>query len=106
MQIKVSLKGEDLGTFDDEGMTLQEAFAIKASSGLSLQPFFAGLRDMDPLALQTLIWFLRHKKGEQSNAQEIDFRLGDLDMEPVVPPTAPTETEATSVGSETTPSAS
>lgn len=106
MQIKVSLKGDELGTFDDEGMSLQDAFAIKAASGLSLKPFFAGLNDMDPLSLQTLVWFLKHKKGEQIPLPEVDFLFSELQMEQVVPPTEPTETEATSVGNETTPSAS
>ncbi|MGZ4518873.1 MAG: hypothetical protein ACXVXW_00455 [Mycobacteriaceae bacterium] len=105
-QIKISLKDEDLGVFDEETITLQDAYAIKAASGLSLKPFFEGLNDMDPLSIQTLVWFQKRKQGVNVPLQEIDFVVADLGMEQVVPPTLPTETEAPSVGSETTPSAS
>jgi hypothetical protein len=107
VQIKVTLKGDDLGTFNDERITLQDAFAIKAASGLNLKPFFTGLNEMDPLSVQTLVWFLKHKKGEQIPLAELDFVIADLDMTEVKEdPSQPAETEATSVGDVTTPSAS
>lgn len=105
-QYKVDLPGEDLGIFDDESITIQQAFAIKAASGLSIKPFFDGLNNIDPLSAQTLVWFQRLQAGTSVPLQEIDFRMIDLTMAPIVPPSQPVVTEATSAGSETTPSAS
>ncbi len=106
-QIHVTLAGEDLGVIDEERMTLTDAFAIKAASGLSLRPFFGGLNEMDPLSLQTLVWFLRYKQGKAIPLPEVDFVIADLSLEVVPdPPSQPVVTEATSGASETTPSAS
>jgi hypothetical protein len=104
--MRVTLAGEDLGEFDDEGMMLSEAFALKAATGLSLKPFYQGLNEMDPLAAQAVVWFLRYKRGDQIPLPEIEFRMGDLQMVPVEDPdpTVPAEDETTSAGSETTPS--
>lgn len=106
--MKVTLAGEYLGDFDDEGMMLSEAFALKAATGLSLKPFYQGLNEMDPLAAQAVVWFLHYKRGDQIPLPEIEFRLGDLQMVPVEEPdpTLPAEDETTSAGSETTPLAS
>lgn len=106
-QFKVDLASEDLGILDDEGITLQQAFAIKAASGLSLKAFFDGINEADPLAYQTLVWFQRFKAGISTPLQEIDFRMSDLHAVAIIPPQVPAqETVATSAGSETTPSAS
>ena len=104
-QYKVDLKAEDLGIFDDEAITLSQAFAIKAASGLNLAPFFRGINDMDPLAVQTLVWFQRFKAGVSTPLPEIDFVLYDLDVVQIDPPAVPVA-ETTSVAGETTPSVS
>jgi hypothetical protein len=67
--------------FDDEEMTLKDAFKIKAASGLSLKGFLMGVQDMEPLALQSLIWFLRTNAGASVRIEEVDFRIADLDIE-------------------------
>jgi len=72
--------------FDDEELTLKDAFKIKASSGLSLKGFLTGVQEMDPLALQALIHFLRTKAGESVRLEDIDFRIADLGIEQVNTP--------------------
>jgi hypothetical protein len=104
-KMKVTLKGADLGEWDEEQLTLRDAFAIKAASGLSLKPFFQGLRDMDPLAMQVLVWFMRFKKSDSVPMPEIDFVITDLDMVEVDPPTEPAAAATLSAGDVTTPSA-
>jgi hypothetical protein len=84
--------------FDDEELTLKDAFKIKAASGLSLKGFLTGVQEMEPLALQSLIYFLRTRAGASMRLEDIDFRIADLGIEQVnatpdgaaVPPTGPT----------------
>lgn len=73
--------GEESYVFDRDALTLTDVYAIKSASGLNLNPFLNGLGDGDPAALQTLVWFLRHKDGKQGDRLQIDFKLGDFDME-------------------------
>jgi hypothetical protein len=81
-QTVIKLAGESW-PFDDEELTLKDAFRIKAVSGLSLKGFLTGVQDMDPLALQALIHFLRTKAGESVRLEDIDFRIADLGIEQV-----------------------
>ena len=78
----VWLGAEDLGIFDENKFTLNDAFTIKASSGLDVKAFNAGIGSMNPLALQTFVWWLKYRKGENVDRVGIDFALADLRMEP------------------------
>lgn len=81
--IRVKLGGETLGEVDFEGLTLKDAFAIKAASGLTPVEMFSGMEKADPDALQTLVWFVRMKNGDNVARGSIDFRIRDLDTEQV-----------------------
>jgi hypothetical protein len=72
--------------FDDEELTLKDAFKIKAASGLSLKGFLSGVQDMEPLALQSLIHFLRTRAGASIRLEDVDFRISDLGIEQVNTP--------------------
>lgn len=80
--------GEKSWQFDDEKITLGEAFQIKSGTGLALKPFFEGVNEMDPLCLQGLIWWLRRRDGEASlSMADVDFVVGDLRLsQEEVPP--------------------
>ncbi len=86
-------------TLDEDDLTLQDAFLIKSGTGLALKPFFQGLADMDPHALQGLVWFLRRKDGEQIGIGEVDFKVTALKVDQDEDPTG---AEATSSGSSAT----
>jgi hypothetical protein len=78
--------GDKHWDFDDAEIELKDAFAIKAATGLNLKPFLEGVAEMDPLSIQGLVWFVRHKAGEKVNLADINFRLADLKMDqPEVP---------------------
>jgi hypothetical protein len=76
--------GPDTWVFDEDALSLNDAFAIKQASGLNLGPFLQGIYELDPLALQTLIWFLRRptEPGLPLTAVTIN-RIGDLRMRPI-----------------------
>lgn len=81
--IRVKLAGETLGQVDFEDLTLKDAFAIKSASGLTPMEMFSGLEKMDPDALQTIVWFIRMKSGDNVARGSIDFRIRDLETEEV-----------------------
>jgi hypothetical protein len=90
----VYLADEDLGIFDENKFTLEDAFTIKASSGLDIKAFNQGIVQMNPLALQTFVWWLKHRKGETVDRASIDFNVADLRLEE-----EPDPTQATTSGS-------
>lgn len=81
--IRVKLGEQTLGEVDFEGLTLKDAFAIKATSGLTPMQLFSGMESADPDALQTLVWFVKMKNGEHCDRSTIDFRIRDLTTEEV-----------------------
>lgn len=85
----IKVKGETLGTWDIEDLTLKEAFVIKAGTGYDPVPLQQGLETGDPGAWQALVWHLMNKKDPGSvQVTAVDFRYGDLDVteEPADPP--------------------
>ncbi len=85
--------GDESWTFDEDEITIQDAYMLKAETGLALRPFFEGLADMDPQCLQALVWFLRRKAGEPVRIADVNFRVTALKMEQEE---SPTEEDATS----------
>jgi hypothetical protein len=75
--------GDEKYVFDDQSLTLNDAFAIKSASGLDLVPFQNGLNTMSPLSLQTLIWWLRQKHGRPEDIRTIDFKIADLRVDEI-----------------------
>ena len=95
--------GDQSWTFDENEITLRDAFAIKATSGLSMKPFIAGIDEMDPLALQTLVWFCKFKAGDSTERALVDFKLADLALEDVpAGPPAVADPAATNSGTDET----
>ena len=86
----VTLGDEDLGIYDENKFTLNDAFVIKASCGLDVRAFTAGINSMNPLVLQTLVWWLRYKKGVNCDRASIDFAIADLKLVDAPDPTGET----------------
>jgi hypothetical protein len=83
MTKKIIALGDERYVFDDQSLTLADAFAIKSASGLDLVPFQNGLNTMSPLSLQTLIWWLRQKNGRPEDIRTIDFKIADLRVDEI-----------------------
>jgi hypothetical protein len=87
--------GDESWPFDDAGLSLKDAFAIKSATGLNVPPFLQGIQEYNPASLQGLVWLLRHKAGENVRVEDVDFLLKDLSLEfaePVVSADAPDPT--------------
>lgn len=104
MSKKIIVLGDERYVFDDQSLTLTDAFAIKSASGLDLVPFQNGLNTMSPLSLQTLIWWLRQKNGRPEDIRTVDFRIADLSVEEVAEDDEPDPTESGSEPEETSTS--
>lgn len=99
----VWLGDEDLGIFDENKFRLTDLYQIAGSSGLNGRDFTAGINSQSPLALQTLVWFLRVKAGRPCDRAAIDFAIADLRMEDEPDPTEASSGNADAGTSDTSP---
>ena len=89
---------EDLGIFDERKFKNSDGYLVQnVTGGYTIKQFFQGISDLDPRALQALVWLLKFKKGEQIRYEDVDFNILDLDAEDVVPdpPVVPAGTDET-----------
>lgn len=98
--------------FDQNKLALAEAIAIKKATGLTVVGFQSGLKEMDPEALQAMVWLAKRRAGMATRLQDVDFDVVDLcaTMRYEAPPDAtadPQSGQPTQTGSDngTTPSA-
>lgn len=87
--IRVTLKGEDLGTFSDRRLSVSESILLKQRTGLTTKEFLEGISELDGQALQALVWLLKFRRHEAVDPKKIDFELGELRMEQEPDPTRP-----------------
>lgn len=80
-QTRVTVKGMGEWVLDENTLDLRDAFAIKATASMTIPQVLGGVVQMDPLAMQVLVWFLRMKAGDTVPLESINFRLADLDLE-------------------------
>lgn len=85
--IRVTFKGEDLGTFSDRRVTTSESILMKQRTGLSMKAFLEGIGELDGEAMNALVWLLKFRKGETVDAKTLSFEYGDLQMEREADPT-------------------
>jgi hypothetical protein len=93
----VTLAEELLGTFDENELTLEDAFVLENETGLTFRELLPGVLALRPKELRALVWFMRFKRGDQVRPESIDFKLVDLSTEAVPDPSAAGDSE----GSET-----
>ena len=104
----VWLADEDLGVFDEHAFTLSDAYLIEGhsggnASGLSVNEFMAGINRGQPLAIQTLIWWLKFKQGVNVDRAAIDFKIADLRLEDEPDPTEASSGTGDAVTSDSSP---
>lgn len=100
----VMLGAEDLGTFDENELTLEDAFKLENTTGLTFTEMLQGASAGRAKGLQALVWFLRSKQGNTVDPLSINFKLTDLTTRAVKkgpsvasPTQAPTADTATSI---------
>lgn len=90
----VWLRDEDLGVLDERKITVSDGFLIQNATGgrgqgLTVKQFMTGIGQLDPLAMQCLVWFLRFKKNPSAagHISAIDYAFDDLKVEDEPDPT-------------------
>jgi hypothetical protein len=74
----VKLGEEELGTFDENELTLEDAFVLENTTGLTFTELLQDGRDGRAKGLQALVWFMRYKQGTRVDLLSINFKLADL----------------------------
>ena len=76
-----------MGTFDENELTLSDAFTLENTTGLTVIDLLDGVAPLKPGPLRALVWFMYYKRGNPPHISTIDFKLLDLKLEAVVDPT-------------------
>lgn len=82
--IKLKVQGEEY-LFDEESMLMAEARAIKKLTGMTPLRWQEGLNEMDPDAIQVLVYLVKKRAGlvvKYDDLETLDL-LKDIDIDPV-----------------------
>jgi len=101
--VHVWLADEDLGVFDFQKFSNSDGYLVENTSGLTVKAFFEGIGEMRAIALQTFVWLLRRRKGQDVARASIDFAIGDLRLETVEDPTVASDGTNETVTSDSSP---
>ena len=103
LRLKVTLANDavnpELGVFDLNTFTLNDAFTLENETGLTVRQMINGLDDVSPASMRALVWFLKWKRGDGVHVSAVDFNVYDLSTEVLENPTKAGATD--SAGSET-----
>lgn len=98
-KLKITLPGEEYEWEPDE-TTLAECLAIESElDGMAWDEWLAAIDDRRAVACQVLIWFLRHKAGNQQDRHAVDFPLRKLSIA-VIPDADPEASAASDAATE------
>ncbi|MGH8575347.1 MAG: hypothetical protein ACREXJ_00175 [Gammaproteobacteria bacterium] len=64
--------------FDPDKLPLAEAIMVKKHTGMGMAPYMQGLRDVDPEAIQAMVFLAKRRAGEKVKFEDIDFDLIEL----------------------------
>jgi hypothetical protein len=72
--------GDQEWSFDEDEITLDDAFVIKSVCGMGIASFLRGVADYDPDALKALLFWLRKPAEPALRPDHIKLRLMDFDL--------------------------
>ena len=107
-QLRVTLRGEDLGIFDPDDVTMDQAMQLEDKTGLALGDVRVGLGRLSARSLQALVYLQRIRQGKLDAVLHDNFKVGDIGVinvaeEPEAGPADPTPA-VEAPAAETTPS--
>lgn len=80
--------------FDGDHLLLAEAREIKTYTGMTLPKWSRGIDEMDPDAIQSLIYLAKKRAGETLRYSDLDsLDFADIDLEPMEDESETTEGE-------------
>ncbi len=69
--------------FEYGKVRMQEAIPVEQETGLGLLDLVTLLPKLSPTALTAVIWLLRKREEPDLRFEDVDFALGDVDVEPI-----------------------
>jgi hypothetical protein len=82
---KVTLPGESF-TWEPDEMMLSEWAECEAAYGGTFKEWAIAINDREAKACRVLVWWLRRKKGIDLELADVDFKIRQLDVEPIPDP--------------------
>jgi hypothetical protein len=82
-KLHITLKGEDLGTFDPDDVDMEQAMQLQDQTGYTVGDLMPALGKLDARAMQALVWFQRIRIGQVNPNRHENFKFGDLKAEDV-----------------------
>lgn len=79
----VTLAGELLGTFDEDELTLDDAFELESKTGMTFPEMLTGVVKTKAAGMRALVWFMRNKRGDNIKIDDIRFKLTQLETDVV-----------------------
>ncbi|MFJ9374435.1 hypothetical protein [Streptomyces sp. NPDC101455] len=80
---KLTVAG-DVYEFDGDRMLLSEAREIKTYTGMTIPKWSQGIDEMDPDAIQSLIYLAKKRAGESLRYSDLEtLDLKDIDLDPM-----------------------
>lgn len=94
--LDVTVAGEHLGIWNLDEIQVQDGVALKAVSGLDLLELDRGLKRLDPVAWQAVVWYLRRLTRPNLQIRDVNFKMGEIDATVLEEddPEVPSEAEA------------
>ncbi|MEU2340067.1 hypothetical protein ABZ608_42180 [Streptomyces sp. NPDC013172] len=100
---KLTVAG-DVYEFDGDRMLLAEAREIKKFTGMTIPKWSMGIDEMDPDAIQSLIYLAKKRAGESLRYSDLDsLDFADIELEPMDDEEAGEEPEAEQQAVDPTP---
>ena len=85
VKFRVLFRGDDLGVFDSNAVTMDEAQQLEDKTGLTMNEMLDGVGKTSAKATRALIWFQRLRAGNPGELYE-NFTFGDYDIERIDEP--------------------
>lgn len=82
LKFTVKFKGEDLGLFDSDEVTMNQALTLEGETGMTMSEMITALGKNSARGLQAVVWFRYLCLGRPQPLHN-DFKFGDFDVEMV-----------------------
>lgn len=76
-------RGKDLGVFDPDDVTMEQAMRLEDATGFTLVDLQAAASKLSGRATQALVWFMRIQAGETDAPLHDNFKFKDISSKEV-----------------------
>ena len=85
VKFSVKFKGEDLGVFDSDEVTMNQALTLENETGMTIDDMVKSLSKSSANGIQAVVWFRYLCLGRPQPYRQ-DFKFKDFDVNPIQDP--------------------